>query len=41
MNTNVKTVCGVLTAHSDFKIYTVQMLIYKWCWQVSHKNKKY
>jgi len=28
MNTNVKSVCGVLTAKSDFKIYTVWMLIY-------------
>jgi len=30
MNTYVKTVCGVLTAKSDFKMYTVSMLIYKW-----------
>jgi len=30
MNTNVKRVCGVLTAHSDFKIYTILMLIYNW-----------
>ena len=30
MNTNVKTVCDVLTANSDFKIYTVLMLIYNW-----------
>ena len=27
MNTNVKTVCGILTANSDFKIYTTSMLI--------------
>jgi len=27
-NTNVNTVCGVLTANSDFKIYTASMLIY-------------
>jgi len=40
MNTNVKTVCGVLTANSDFKIYTVLMLIYNWGWQVSYKNYK-
>jgi len=28
MNTYMKTVCGVLTANSDFKIYTISMLIY-------------
>ena len=32
-------VCGVLTANSDFKIYTVLMLIYNWGWQLSHKNQ--
>jgi len=30
MNTNVKMVCGVLTANSDYKIYTTSMLIYNW-----------
>jgi len=30
MNTNVTTVCGVLTTNSDFKIYTVLMHIYNW-----------
>jgi len=30
MNTNVKTVRGVLTANGAFKIYTVSMLIYNW-----------
>jgi len=30
MNTNVKTVYGVPTANSDFKTYTVLMLIYNW-----------
>jgi len=40
MNTYAKTVCGVLTAQSDFKIYTVSMLIYNWGWQLSYKNKK-
>jgi len=29
MNTYVKTVC-VLTENSDFKIYTLSMLNYKW-----------
>jgi len=28
MNTSVKTVCGVLTANSDLKVYTISMLIY-------------
>ena len=30
MNTNVKTVCGALTANSDFNVYTISMLIYNW-----------
>ena len=38
MNTNVKTVCGVLTTNSDFKICTVSMLIYNWGCQLSYKT---
>jgi len=30
MNTYLKTMCGVLRANSDFKIYTVSMPIYNW-----------
>jgi len=35
----MKTVCGVLTANCDFKIYTVSMLIYNWGWQFTQKQK--
>ena len=37
MNTNVKTVCCVITAQSDLKIYTILMLIYNWSLQLSYK----
>jgi len=40
MNTNVKTVCGVLTANSEFKIYTVLMLIYSLGRQLSYKHQQ-
>jgi len=40
MNTNVKTVCGVLAANSDFKIYTVSVLTYNYGWQLVYKKQK-
>jgi len=39
MNTYMKTVCGFLTANSDFKIYTISIPTYNWGWQL-YKNQK-